>query len=60
MKVIIIGATGTVGQQVARAAVQQQHDVTLYVRNKTKLETVLPADVLQKCRVGGIWLLLQL
>jgi nucleoside-diphosphate-sugar epimerase len=49
MHVIIFGATGAVGQHVARTAVEQHHDVTLFVRSKIKLWGVLP-DVLQKCK----------
>ena len=51
---IIFGATGAVGQHVARAAVHKEHEVTLYVRSRARLEGLLPADVLQKCKVGGM------
>jgi len=51
MKVIIFGATGLVGRNLAKAAVRDKHDVTLFVRNKAKLEGLLPADVLNQCKV---------
>ncbi|CAL8471527.1 g11069 [Coccomyxa elongata] len=51
MKVIIFGATGAVGHSVTKAAVRENHDVTLFVRNKAKLEALLGSDILSHCRV---------
>ncbi len=51
MKLIIFGATGNVGQTIAKAAVQDKQDVTLFVRNKKKLEGLLQTEILSQCRV---------
>lgn len=51
MRVIILGATGAVGQNLAKAAVRENHEVTLFVRNKAKLEEVLAPDILSQCKV---------
>lgn len=56
MKVIILGATGAVGQSLAKAAVRENHEVTLFVRNKAKLETLFGLEVLSHCRVCGFLL----
>ncbi|BDA46907.1 hypothetical protein COCOBI_09-3600 [Coccomyxa sp. Obi] len=51
MKVIIFGATGAVGHSLAKAAVRENHDVTLFVRSKAKLEGLLGPEILNHCRV---------
>ncbi|KAK9918555.1 hypothetical protein WJX75_004945 [Coccomyxa subellipsoidea] len=51
MKIVIFGATGSVGQTIAKAAIGDKHDVTLFVRNKKKLEELLSAEILSQCRV---------
>lgn len=53
MKVIIFGATGAVGHSVTKAAVREKYDVTLFVRNKAKLEALLGSEILSHCRVCG-------
>ena len=63
MKIVIFGATGSVGQTIAKAAIGDKHDVTLLVRNKKKLEELLSAEILSQCRVcdqeyGSLWHLL--
>ena len=37
MKLLVLGATGATGQQVASQALQAGHEVTAYVRNPSKL-----------------------
>ena len=54
MKVIILGATGAVGQSLAKATVREKHEVTLFVRNKAKLEALLGSELLSQCRVCGL------
>ena len=38
MKLVIFGATGTVGRQVVKQALEQGHTVTAFARNFTKLD----------------------
>ncbi|MEM6255997.1 MAG: SDR family oxidoreductase [Cyanobacteria bacterium P01_D01_bin.156] len=38
MKLVIFGATGTVGAHVVQQALEQGHTVTAFVRNRTKLD----------------------
>ena len=45
-RVIILGATGTLGRHVLRQAVAAGHDVTVFVRTPSKL----PPDVRDRCR----------
>jgi uncharacterized protein YbjT (DUF2867 family) len=47
-RVIILGATGTLGRHVLRQALAAGHDVTVFVRTSSKL----PPDVRE--RVSGI------
>lgn len=42
MKLVIFGATGTVGQQVVDQALQQGHQVTAFARNPAKLTVAHP------------------
>lgn len=51
MKVFVTGGTGNVGSRVIPAAVNHNHQVVAYVRNKTKLEQMLPADVVSKITI---------
>lgn len=38
MKILIIGATGDTGQRLLKLALQEGHEVTVYIRNESKLE----------------------
>jgi len=42
MKLVIFGATGTVGRQVVQQALEQGHTVKAFVRNLTKLDIQHP------------------
>jgi putative NADH-flavin reductase len=42
MKLVIFGATGTVGRQVVQQALEQGHTVTAFARNLTKLDIQHP------------------
>jgi putative NADH-flavin reductase len=42
MKLVIFGATGTVGRQVVEQALEQGHTVTAFARNLTKLDIQHP------------------
>ncbi len=42
MKLVIFGATGTVGAHVVQQALKQKHTVTAFVRNQTKLDIQHP------------------
>ncbi|EDX86816.1 3-beta hydroxysteroid dehydrogenase/isomerase family [Synechococcus sp. PCC 7335] len=42
MKLVIFGATGSIGQQVVDQALAQEHTVTAFVRDPAKLETQHP------------------
>lgn len=42
MKILLLGASGRVGQKIAERTLADQHDVTLFVRTPEKLH--LPAD----------------
>lgn len=63
MKLIIFGATGTVGRQLAEQALLQNHQVTVFVRNPAKFGKahhnlrilkgdVLDADAVQQAVLG--------
>lgn len=58
MRIGIIGATGHVGQEMVKAALAKDHEVTAIVRNRAKVEklfgskvTVLAKDALTLDRV---------
>ena len=40
MKILIVGATGSSGQRLAKAALERNHEVTVFVRNLQKLELI--------------------
>lgn len=42
MKLVIVGATGTVGRQVVQQALEQGHTVTAFARNLAKLNIQHP------------------
>lgn len=50
MKVLIIGAGGGLGSRIAKACVNRNHQVTLFVRSKERLEKALP-DVSTKTTI---------
>lgn len=41
-RVLLLGATGTIGQATAQALVARGHDVVCFVRRRTDIETLLP------------------
>ena len=47
MKLIVFGATGDVGQQFVRMAVEEGHEVTAFVRTPEKLQTKEGVHVVQ-------------
>ncbi|MGF1461341.1 MAG: NAD(P)-dependent oxidoreductase [Leptolyngbyaceae cyanobacterium] len=57
MKLVIFGATGTVGRQVVQQALEQGHTVTAFARNLTKLDiqhphlSFIPGDVMDASAV---------
>ena len=52
MKLILFGATGRVGLAVAkRALADREVDLTLFVRNKAKLQTLLGSHELARAQV---------
>jgi putative NADH-flavin reductase len=42
MKLTVVGATGGVGRRVVSQALDADHDVTAYVRNRAKLQLTHP------------------
>lgn len=44
MKTLIIGATGNTGQRLLKLSLQEGHDVTVYIRNKSKFQAQLKDD----------------
>jgi putative NADH-flavin reductase len=57
MKLVIFGATGSIGRQLVQQALEQGHHATAFVRNPTKLEiqhanlTIVQGDVLNSAEV---------
>ena len=36
MKILLVGATGTLGRQIAKQAIEDEHEVRCFVRNPRK------------------------
>ena len=55
-KLLLIGSTGAVGQAVARKALSQSQsdEITIFVRDRSKLAKLLPTDLLDKAQVSGL------
>ena len=45
MKIIIFGATGTVGMEIVKHALEKNHKVTAFVRNPEKLANIKHANL---------------
>jgi uncharacterized protein YbjT (DUF2867 family) len=46
MKILFIGATGMLGQPVAKALTNAGHDVTIFGRNETKMKKLFPGPAI--------------
>jgi len=46
MKIIIFGATGTVGQELVKQAIAQGHQVTAFVRNPEKMQHAVNTNLM--------------
>ena len=51
-KVILFGATGNLGQEVAKELVRQNYDLTIVVRNESKAKSV--AHITTKCIIADV------
>ena len=51
MKILIIGATGETGQRLLKLALQADHEVTLYIRDNSKLQKQSGGEACPECRV---------
>ena len=54
LRIMLLGATGTVGRATRQALVQRGHQVTCFVRQKNGLSDQLPQDHGTELRVGDI------
>ena len=46
MKVLLIGATGTLGSRISPALLAHKHEVVAFVRSESKLREMLPSSIL--------------
>jgi uncharacterized protein YbjT (DUF2867 family) len=51
MKVLLLGATGNLGLRLLPALLTHHHDIVAYVRSSSKLESLLPATVLEQITI---------
>ncbi|KAG9598219.1 NAD(P)-binding protein, partial [Aureobasidium melanogenum] len=51
MKVLLVGATGNLGQRLVAALLTHGHEVVAYVRSSNKLQALLPASVHSKIAI---------
>ena len=51
MKVLLLGATGTLGSRLVPALLAHKHNVVVYVRSETKVKEVLPPSIVSKVSV---------
>jgi uncharacterized protein YbjT (DUF2867 family) len=51
MKVLVLGATGNLGQRVVAALLTHGHNVVAFVRTAQKLEILLPETVFQQIQI---------
>lgn len=51
MKVLVLGATGSLGSRLIPALLTHSHDVVAFVRSSSKLEALLPKAVYQRITV---------
>ncbi len=51
MKVLLLGATGTLGSRITPALLSHQHQVVVFVRSENKLKETLPPSILSKVAV---------
>ena len=60
MKLLILGATGGIGQEIVRQAIDHEHKVTAFVRSAEALKqfgdriTVIPGDLLSSTELGRV------
>ena len=56
MKIFLLGATGNTGRRILRLALQQAHEVTAFVRDETKLLSLVDRPIPPNLHVsiGGI------
>jgi nucleoside-diphosphate-sugar epimerase len=51
MRVLLLGATGNLGQRLIFSLLAHKHTLTLYVRNPQKLADLVPSHILDKVTV---------
>jgi nucleoside-diphosphate-sugar epimerase len=51
MKVLLLGATGTLGSRIALALLAHNHTVTVYIRSSSKLNDIFSPEVISKFTV---------
>ena len=51
MKVLLLGATGNLGSRLVPALITHGHNVVAYVRSASKLESLIPATVLEQITI---------